>query len=342
MTTGPTAAIVVGVDGSLQSLHAVDWATREAVARRCPLRIVHAFLWPLLNVPTGPPAGGPPDAGLRNAAEGILAAAADRARRVAPALEISTDLPVCSPAAALVEASHEAGLVVVGHRGLGGFTGLLVGSVGVQTAAHADCPVVVVRGSNAVDPGPAVGRVVVGVDGSPLSDLAIDFAFSHAALHGLSVAALHVQQRPHVTVPGDQPLPGPDGEDRGDHETRLLTDALAGYDEKYPGVPVHRKIELGRPSEVLVAESAGAALTVVGSRGRGGFAGLLLGSTSQTVLQHAAGPVAVVRARSVRARSRDQAAARVDEQIDHAGGQQTHSTARLASDDDGGDTPRLL
>ena len=298
MTTSPTAAIVVGVDGSAQSMHAVDWATREAVARRCPLRIVHAFLWPLLNVPLGPPAGGPPDAGLANAAEDTLAAATDRARRAAPALEISTDLPVCSPAAALIEASHDAGLVVVGHRGLGGFTGLLVGSVGVQTAAHASCPVVVVRGNDAGEPGPAAGHVLVGVDGSPLSDLAVDFAFSHAALHGLSVAALHVHQRPEFTVPGDQPLPGPDGEDPRDYETRLLTDALAGYAEKYPDVPVHRKVVLGRPAGVLVAESAGAVLTVVGSRGRGGFAGLLLGSTSQTVLQHATGPVAVVRART--------------------------------------------
>jgi nucleotide-binding universal stress UspA family protein len=300
MTTSRTTAIVVGVDGSQQSLHAVDWATREAVARRCPLRIVHAFLWPLLNVPIGPPAGGPPDAGLRNAAEDILAAATDHARQGAPALEISTDLPVCSPAAALIEASHDAGLVVVGHRGLGGFTGLLVGSVGVQAAAHADCPVVVVRGSDAVEAGQATGHVVVGVDGSPLSDLAVDFAFSHAALHGLSVAAVHVHQRPEFTVPGDQPLPGPDGEDRRDYETRLLTDALAGYVDKYHDVPVHRKIMVGRPSAVLVAESAGAALTVVGSRGRGGFAGLLLGSTSQTVLQHATGPVAIVRARSTR------------------------------------------
>jgi nucleotide-binding universal stress UspA family protein len=329
MTTSPTAPIVVGVDGSLRSMYAADWATREAVARRCPLHIVHAFLWPLLNVPIGPPDGGPPDAGLRNAGERILAAAADRARQVGPALEISTDLPVCSPAAALVEASHGARLVAVGHRGLGGFTGLLVGSVGVQTAAHADCPVVV-RSSDAAEPASAVGPVVVEVDGSPLSGLAIDFAFSHAALHGLGVVALHVHQRPEFTVPADQPLPGPDGEDRRDYETRLLTDALAGYNEKYPEVPVRRKIVMGRPSGVLVAQSAVAALTVVGSRGRGGFPGLLLGSTSQTVLQHAAGPVAVVRARS--ARGRDHATARGDEQIDLVDDnddQQTPSSGRL-------------
>lgn len=299
MTTRATAAVVVGVDGSPQSLHAVDWATREAVARQCPLRIVHAFLWPLLNVPLGPPELGPPEAGLRNAADAILSTAADRARAAAPALDIGTDLPVCAPAAALIEASQDAALVVVGNRGLGGFAGLLVGSVGVQAAAHADCPVVVVRDGDAVEPGSAAGHVVVGVDGSPLSDLAVDFAFAHAALHGLSVTALHVHQRPEFIGPVNQPLPDP-GEDQRAYETRLLTDALAGYEDKYPDVPVHRKIVLGRPSAVLVAESAGAALIAVGSRGRGGFAGLILGSTSQTVLQHATGPVAVIRAHSTR------------------------------------------
>ncbi|MBQ0994711.1 universal stress protein, partial [Micromonospora sp. H61] len=133
MTSGLAAAIVVGVDGSPPSLHALDWATREAVARHRPLRIVHAFQWPLINELMGPPAVGPPDAGLQHAAEQILSAAADRARAAAPTLQVSTDLPADVPAAALIDASHDVDLVVVGHRGLGGFTGLLLGSVGVQT-----------------------------------------------------------------------------------------------------------------------------------------------------------------------------------------------------------------
>jgi nucleotide-binding universal stress UspA family protein len=198
MTTNPAAAIVVGVDGSPHSLRALDWAAQEAVARQCPLRIVHAFLWPLYDVPLGPLAGGPLDTGLPAAAEQILSAAAERARRAAPAVDVSTDLPVCAPAAALIDASHDAALVVVGHRGLGGFTGLLVGSVGVQTAAHATCPVVIVRDPNDVgdpgEPGPATGHVVVGVDGSDMSSLAVDFAFTHAALHRLGAIAVHVYQ----------------------------------------------------------------------------------------------------------------------------------------------------
>ena len=299
MTTSPTAAVVAGVDGSLQSMHAVDWAAREAVARRCPLRIVHAFLWPLLNVPIGPPAGCPPDAGLANAAEDILADATDRARRAAPALEISADLPVCSPAAALIEASHDAGLVVVGHRGLGGFTGLLVGSVGVQTAAHAACPVIVVRNSEPSKPsesGPATGRVLVGVDSSDHSRLAVDFAFTHAALHGLGLVAVHAHQWPPFSASSDARIASRQPDDAQAEPTQLLNETLAGYRDTYPDVPVQQKVVQGRPSAVLVAESAGAALTVVGSRGRGGFTGLLLGSTSQNVLHHATGPVAIVRA----------------------------------------------
>jgi nucleotide-binding universal stress UspA family protein len=211
MTTNPAAAIVVGLDGSPHSLRALAWATREAVARQCPLRIVHAFLLPPTNELIGPPAVGPPDAGLQHAAERVLSAAAAWARAAAPTLDVSTDLPADVPAAALIDASHDAALVVVGHRGLGGFTGLLVGSVGVQTAAHAACPVIVVRDSNPdgrpdIDQGedrPAAGYVVVGVDGSDLSSLAVDFAFAHAALHGLGVVAVHVYWLPAFTASSD-------------------------------------------------------------------------------------------------------------------------------------------
>jgi nucleotide-binding universal stress UspA family protein len=308
MTTTRPQPIVAGIDGSRHSLRALDWATREAAVRQRPLRIVHAFLWPLTNDLMGPPGLGTPDAGLQRAAESVLSAAADRAHKLAPAVDISTDLPANTPAAALIDASHDAALVVVGHRGLGGFAGLLVGSVGVQVAAHAACPVVVVRGSdpdsepdNGLGNGPgeagaAAGHVVVGVDGSDLSSLAVDFAFAHAALHGLGVVAVHAYQLSAFAAAADPRLVIYDVDRwRGD-QTRLLTDALAGYGDKYPDVPVHQKVVYGASADVLVAASAGAALTVVGSRGRGGFTGLLLGSTSQSLLHHATGPVAIVRA----------------------------------------------
>jgi nucleotide-binding universal stress UspA family protein len=296
MTTKHDAAIVVGVDGSPHSLRALDWAAREAVVGQRPLRIVHAFLWPAMNDLLGRLASGQPDAGPRRAAERILSVAADRARRVASTVDISTHMATDVPAAALIEASRDAGLVVVGQRGLGGFTGLLVGSVGVLAAAHAACPVIVVRDSDPDEAGPAAGEVVVGVDGSELSSLAVGFAFSHAALHRLGVLAVHVYAFP-AFIPSGDPLTAAayDVDDLRDEHARLLVEALAGYRDNYPDVPVRHKVVYGRPAAVLVAESAGAALTVVGSRGRGGFAGLLLGSTSQSVLHHATGPVAIVR-----------------------------------------------
>jgi nucleotide-binding universal stress UspA family protein len=231
---------------------------------------------------------------------------------------MSTDLPANPPAAALIDASHDAALVVVGHRGLGGFTGLLVGSVGVQTAAHAACPVIVVRNSepdrdsdpdraSVPDPasgpdnghgaaGSAAGHVVVGVDGSDLSNLAVDFAFAHAAVHGLDVVAIHVYRHAAFAAASDPRNASNDVDDLRDDHARLLTDALAGCRDKYPDIAVRQKVVHGACADLLVAESAGAALTVVGSRGRGGFTGLLLGSTSQSVLHHAPGPVAIVRA----------------------------------------------
>jgi nucleotide-binding universal stress UspA family protein len=222
----------------------------------------------------------------------------------APGVDISTALPAGPPAAALIDASHEAALLVVGHRGLGGFTGLLVGSVGVQTAAHAGCPVIVVRdpddgAERGVDV-PATGHVVVGVDGSDLSDLAIDFAFAHAALHGLGVTAVNAYQVPAFAAPSDAWLAAYDVDGGREYQIQLLDEALAGYRDTYPDVPLRQIVRHGQPAAVLVAESAGATLTVVGSRSRGGFTGLLLGSTSQSVLHHAAGPVAVVRAHRTR------------------------------------------
>jgi nucleotide-binding universal stress UspA family protein len=227
MTSNPAAAIVVGVDGSPPSLRALDWAARGAVARHRPLRIVHAFQWPLTNELMGPPAVGPPDAGPQHAAERVLSAAADRARAAAPTLAVSTELPADLPAAALIAASQDADLLVVGNRGHGGFTGLLLGSVGVQTAAHAACPIIVIRDSDSDDghgptgAGPAAGQVVVGVDDSDLSRLAVDFAFAHAALHGIGVVAVHAYQRAPIPAPGASRVAAADP--RHEVRARMLT-----------------------------------------------------------------------------------------------------------------------
>lgn len=292
--------VVVGVDGSPASLHAVDWAAEEARVRGASLRVVHAFIWPLLHVPLGPAPMAPPDAGLRNEALRVLGDAADRARRSVPGLEVTTDLRESAPAPALIGASQGAELLVVGNRGLGGFSGLLLGSVGVQVSGHAACPVVVVRGREGTALAPAgPGEVLVGVDGSEQSHLAVGFGFAYAARRGLGVAAVHAVRpgRPEGVEPSafaDPAVPG--GGDPAGAQARLLAEALVGWREKYPDVPVRSALVPGRPAEALLRQAATASLVVVGARGRGGFAGLLLGSVSQALLHHAPVPVAVVRA----------------------------------------------
>lgn len=195
MTQGDAqAAIVVGVDGSSAGQDAVDWAAAEAAAQHRPLSIVHGFIWPLIRpkVPLGPMSGGPAGGGLQAAAQRVLAEAEARARSMAPDVEVTTKLVVAAPAPALLDQAKDADLVVVGSRGLGGFAGLLIGSVGVKIAAHAPCPVVVVRPRSAGHPHSSSGRVVVGVDGSEISGLAVDFAFEVAARRGVGVTAVPI------------------------------------------------------------------------------------------------------------------------------------------------------
>jgi nucleotide-binding universal stress UspA family protein len=319
------APIVAGVDGSPHSVRALGWAAREASARGCPLRIVHAFLWPMYDVPLGSALDGPLDTAMHAAADGVLSDAVARARRAAPGLEVSAELTLGGATSALVDASHEASLVVVGHRGRGGLAGLLVGSVGVQTAAHAHCPVIVVRdGGHADIPGPATGHVVVGVDGSDMSSLAVDFAFAYAALHRLGVLAVHAHHLPTSTAP-DYPRAATYPVDARGRPSRLLADALNRLRDRYPEVAVRQKVIHAAPADALLASSGGAALTVVGSRGRGGFTGLLLGSTSQDVLHHATGPVAVVRAHPSRQRG---GAARLPQNVPVTPDRQTHRPSR--------------
>jgi nucleotide-binding universal stress UspA family protein len=284
-----TAPVVVGVDGSPCSLDAVDLAAREAVLRGRPLRVVYAFIWPYLGVPLGPPAMGPPDGGLFNEAQRIVDTALARARTAAPTVQVTGATITGDAAAVLIEQSRTAALVVVGDRGLGGFTGLLVGSVAVQLAEHGSGPVLVARGRTA-----PTGDVLVGVDGSPANDPAIGFAFEEAALRDCALTALHTWSGPASTGPGDMlPLVYDVPEVEGD-EARVLAEALAGWHDKFPDVVVRRRLVLGRVRPALVEATQHAQLIVVGTRGRGGFTGLLLGSVSQAVLHHAGCPVAVV------------------------------------------------
>ncbi|WP_367325725.1 universal stress protein [Streptomyces sp. HUAS ZL42] len=285
--------VVVGVDGSASGLAAAEEAAREARLRGAGLRVVHAFIWPAMHVPLGSSSLGPPEGGIRNMVDHLLAEAVERARAAAPGVDVSHVVVTGEPLTVLEAQSRSAELVVVGSRGLGGFVGLMVGSTAVHLAAHGRCPVLVVREQPGAD-----GPIVLGVDGSASGERAVDFAFAEAALRNVPLLALHAWTTWNAPMPAPQdasmPFANPPGALAGEEE-RLLYEALAGRRERYPGVAVEHRTVHGRTREALIEASRSAQLVVVGARGRGGFRGLLLGSVSQAVLHHAHCPVAVVR-----------------------------------------------
>jgi nucleotide-binding universal stress UspA family protein len=284
-----TAPVIVGVDGSDTSLAAVDLAAHEATLRHWPLHVVHAFIWPLLDVPLEPSPAGPPEGGLRNDAERILDAAKLRARTTAPDLAVTGEIIIGAPVPVLLHCARTAALTVIGDRGLGGFTGLLVGSVAVQLAAHAPTPILIARGTPHPD-----GAIVLGVDGSPANQSAVGYAFETAALRHAPLIALHAWKHPVSTGPGNMPPLVHNPADPEADDERVLAEALAGWQDKYPDVIVYRETPRSGPRKALIEASRGAQLIIVGARGYGGFTGLLLGSVSQAILHHSACPVAIV------------------------------------------------
>jgi nucleotide-binding universal stress UspA family protein len=285
-----TTPVVVGVDGSEQALRAVALAAQLAAQRSRELRIVHAFIWPELSVPLGPAPGAPASGGLAHAADRYVEEAVGHARRLAPELRVSGSVIVGAPAPVLLEAAETAELVVLGDRGLGGFTGLLIGSIAVQVSGHARCPVVVVRGDTS-----RTGDVVVGVDGSAESLRALAFAVEEASLRKVGVTAVRAYQVPRSDEPGDMLPLVYSPADLADDEALQLAEAVAGWRGEYSDVEIRELVLREGASRALVRASEHAALIVVGSRGAGGFAGLLLGSVSQAVLHHASCPVAIIR-----------------------------------------------
>jgi nucleotide-binding universal stress UspA family protein len=284
--------VVAGVDGSECALQAVRWAAAEAARRRLPLRLVAAHTWPLGGFVGDPGLGVDPRAVLRDAVLGHLAAAATAAAEVAPGVPVERADVEGDPAVVLAGESERAALVVLGDRGLGGFTGLLLGSVAVALCARAACPVVVVRGVEADPAAPRTDPVVVGVDGSPGSEAAVAFAVDAAVRRGVPLVAVHAWRD--VLVDATMaPLVDWDAVETDERE--VLAERLAGTRAEHPDLVLKKLVVRDRPARALVDESRGAQLVVVGSRGRGGVQGLLLGSVSQQLLHHAHCPVAVVR-----------------------------------------------
>jgi len=285
-------AVLVGVDGSVSAQGALSWAAGEASYRHSSLRIVHAFSSPTTSSPVDMAFVGPVYEGVQSAAEWIVSEAEDYARRLAPGIRITGELFVASAAPMLLREARDAELVVVGSRGLGGFHGLLVGSVSAAVAAHAPCPVIVVRPrpDGSAFPATPTGRIVVGVDGSDVSTAAIRFAFQEAARRHVGVTAVHA-----VAPPRRHRCPTRVAEAI---DQQLFAESLDRM--RVSGIDLQTRLVHAHPAQALIEASAGAGLVVVGS----GNADPLLGSVSQAVLNHSDCPVAVVRPRPVTSANR--------------------------------------
>jgi nucleotide-binding universal stress UspA family protein len=282
--------ICVGVDGSPASQSALRWAAGEAAAHNAELVVVHAYDWRVVGARAQ--IGGTVADVAKTKADGLLEAAVEQARAAAPGVTVSGEAVLGSPGHTLVNASTTSDLVVLGSRGHGGFASLLLGSVGQHVATHAAGPVVVVRGRPNMD-----GPIVVGVDGSPAADHAVRWAFDEAAARGAGVLAVRVYVPRNAGLGVDVSVPIEDAEERREEEQRRVADDIASWQEKYPDVPVRSVALDGHTAEVLIGLSASAQLVVVGTRGHGGFAGLLLGSVGLQLLHHADCPVLIARPR---------------------------------------------
>ncbi|HEY3506415.1 MAG TPA: universal stress protein [Actinocatenispora sp.] len=275
--------ITVGVDGSPASHIAVGWAVDEARLRDLPLRLVHVIDWPAQGGQAVSAAAAEVVQELRTEGRRILDDRYDYVRALAPEVSVSAYQYDGSPARRLIAESADADLLVLGQRGLGGFRGLLLGSVSTQASAHAYVPVLVVPpGTSARDTSPV--RVVVGVDGSTDSSYALECGFAEAA----------ARQVPLVAVQAWQPMPYEPADTEAELRTGLA-EAVGVWREKYPLVPADERLVRGAAAGTLIELLDRTSLAVVGSRGRGGFRGLLLGSVSQALLHHAPCPVLVAR-----------------------------------------------
>jgi nucleotide-binding universal stress UspA family protein len=282
--------IVVGTDGSASSTLAVRWAAREAHRRHSTLRIVHAFDWEWGDARYDLRSNYAPL--TRKVAESITATAYHTAHTLVPGIEIDTDTVLGHAGPTLLAMAPDAELIVLGNRGRGGFTSLLLGSVSQRIATHAPCPVVVVRGQrDAVD-----GPVTAGVDDTPRADGVLDVAFDAASRRkvGLTVVRSYLPPLPLWLNAGVAAADVDTAElDAAEHDQ--LRQLIAPWSAKYPDVPVRTVLSHDSAAAVLVDQSRMSQLVVVGSRGRGAIAGTLLGSTGIQLLHHATCPLYITR-----------------------------------------------
>ncbi|MEV3901499.1 universal stress protein [Mycobacterium sp. NPDC050551] len=290
MTSSPSGPyIAVGVDDSPSSQPALEWAAREAELRTMPLVLVYT---------TPPPAGVWPGAGvppglmdwLAQTGHDILEDARQTAKELTHgAVPVTTEYAFMSPAAALVDRSRTAAMVVVGSRGRGALARTVLGSVSTALVHRAHCPVGVIH-DDAPTKTAAGAPVLLGFDGSPANKTATELAFEEASRRGVDLIAMHAWWSP-----GAFEFPQTDWEHLRAKVDLHMSDRLAAWQERYPGVTVHRETVPDQPARRLVERSQDAQLLIVGSHGHGGVASVLLGSVSTAVVQAASIPVIVAR-----------------------------------------------
>lgn len=295
MSDHPSDRIVVGADGSAASDAAVRWAAREAALRNVELTLLHVVQPPAAVTGVGYAiAPLPPEFFEMQRDEGqrVLEAAhrvVDASFSPSEHVHLRDELVSANPIPTLIDATKDAQLIVVGSRGRGAWRSGLFGSASTALIHHSHCPVAVIRD-------PADGRVehegpvVVGVDGSRASEKAVAIAFDEASRRDAELVALHAWSD---SVHSGIPLSAwPDFQPEAEE---TLAERLAGWQDRYPDVHVERRVVFNQPARHLLAAAESAQLLVVGSHGRGGFAGMLLGSVSSTVVHATDTPVIVAR-----------------------------------------------
>jgi nucleotide-binding universal stress UspA family protein len=273
--------VIVGVDGSEGSIDALRWGAHEAARRSWPVHVVTCAQLPVAVeagvVGTGSFAGSSMDA-IVHEQEQVNQRAVDLARSFGLGIDVTGETVLGAPGYALVSVSHPTDMIVVGPTSHPGRLTDVLGSVATTVAHRAKCPVVVVHGSTQRDA--EIRRIVVGVDGSENSDAAVSWAVDAAERCGAELVLVHGWSYPY--------------ESRTDARDEMRVDAMRTLEAAAQDVPCEKIISEDPPAKALIDAAADADLVVVGTRGRGGFTALLLGSVSRTVLQHSPRPVVVI------------------------------------------------
>lgn len=292
MTATP-AGILVGVDGSRESEAALRWATDEALLRDQPITLLYAIAPVVVTWPVAYLEASYADSQAEMAREVLEKAQKTVESSVGTAQRpaIRTEIVHETAASALVAASRDAFMTVVGSRGLGAVGRAFLGSVSSSLVHYGHGPIAVVHEEEAQAPDRS-SPVLLGIDGSPASEDATALAFEEASRRGVELVALHAW-----SDVGVFPAIGMDWHQYEDEGHEVLAERLAGWQERYPDVHIQRRIVCDQPVRWLIESSGQAQLVVVGSRGRGGFAGMVLGSVAAKVSRGAHAPVIVVRPR---------------------------------------------